>query len=113
MEVRQAQNLTVLIPVKKQKGQRYLEPQDQWLSTAVSRVRQPIEACVLGLKKKLASNAPVKCALITVSWYTSLVTRGGSVLLELFAGLALNSHFSSLRKILKCIYSDDTLLFRV
>ncbi len=38
--IRQAQNLTVLTPVKKQKGQRYLEPQDQWLSTAVSRVRQ-------------------------------------------------------------------------
>jgi hypothetical protein len=43
-EVREVQNLTVLTPVKKQKGQRYLEPQDQWLSTAVSRVRQPIEA---------------------------------------------------------------------
>jgi hypothetical protein len=38
------QNLTVLTPVKKQKGQKYLEPQDQWLSTAVSRVRQPIES---------------------------------------------------------------------
>ncbi|TRW92028.1 transposase [Candidatus Methylobacter oryzae] len=36
--------MTVLTPVKKQKGQAYLEPQDQWLSTAVSRVRQPIES---------------------------------------------------------------------
>uniref|UniRef100_UPI003D279804 hypothetical protein n=1 Tax=Nitrosomonas communis TaxID=44574 RepID=UPI003D279804 len=43
-EVRQAQNLTVLTPVKKQKVQHHLEPQDQWLSTAVSRIRQPIEA---------------------------------------------------------------------
>nr|WP_020157873.1 hypothetical protein [Methylobacter marinus] len=42
--VRQAQNLTDLTPVKKQKGQRYLEPQDQRLYTAVSRARQPIEA---------------------------------------------------------------------
>ncbi|MDO9140541.1 MAG: transposase [Methylobacter sp.] len=42
-DVRETQNLTVLTPVKKQKGQRYLEPQDQWLSTAVSRIRQPIE----------------------------------------------------------------------
>jgi hypothetical protein len=55
MAVRQAQNLTVFTPVKKQKGPHYLEPQDQWLSTAVSRVRQPIEACVPGLKKKQAS----------------------------------------------------------
>jgi hypothetical protein len=52
----------------------------------------PLKPCLLGLKKKLASNAPVKFALITVSWYTSLVTRSRSVLLDLFAGLALNSH---------------------
>ncbi|WP_430229732.1 hypothetical protein [Nitrosomonas communis] len=38
-EVRQAQNLTVLTPVKKTKRQHHLEPQDQWLSTAVSRIR--------------------------------------------------------------------------
>ena len=43
-EIRRTQNLTVLTPVKKQKGQDYLETKDQWLSTAVSRVRQPIEA---------------------------------------------------------------------
>ncbi|WP_090694881.1 hypothetical protein [Nitrosomonas sp. Nm34] len=43
-KVRQAQNLTVLTPVKKQTGQHHLESQDQWLSTAVARVRQPIEA---------------------------------------------------------------------
>ena len=41
--VQETQKLTVLTPVKKRKGQRYLEPQDQWLSTAVSRIRQPIE----------------------------------------------------------------------
>ncbi|MDD5462819.1 MAG: hypothetical protein PHG00_14515 [Methylococcales bacterium] len=38
--VSQAQHLTVRTPIKN-KGQRYLEPQDQWLSTAVSRARQP------------------------------------------------------------------------
>jgi hypothetical protein len=43
-EIHRTQNLTVLTPVKKQKGQDSLETQDQWLSTAVSRVRQPIEA---------------------------------------------------------------------
>ncbi|WP_036250451.1 hypothetical protein [Methylobacter sp. BBA5.1] len=32
----------ILTPVKKRKRQRYyLEPQNQWLSTTVSRVRQP------------------------------------------------------------------------
>jgi hypothetical protein len=60
--VRQARNLTVLTPVKKQKGQRYLEPQDQWLSTAVSRVRQPIEALFAWIEEKTALSAPVKCA---------------------------------------------------
>ncbi|OQK16777.1 hypothetical protein AU255_02400 [Methyloprofundus sedimenti] len=37
--VEQEQQLTVLAPVKKQKRQKYLEPLDQRLSTAVSRVR--------------------------------------------------------------------------
>jgi hypothetical protein len=58
MEVRHAQNLTVLTPVKKQKGQRYLEPQDQWLSTAVSRVRQPIEALFAWIEEKTG----IECA---------------------------------------------------
>ena len=43
-DVRENKVLTELTPVKKQKSQSYVEPQDQWLSTAVSRVRQPIEA---------------------------------------------------------------------
>ncbi|WP_217646432.1 hypothetical protein [Nitrosomonas sp. Nm34] len=51
-EVRQAQNLTVLISVKKQKGQPYLEPQDQWLSTAVAHVRQSIEALFAWIEEK-------------------------------------------------------------
>lgn len=34
----------VLTPVKKEKGQSYLDAADQWLSTAISRVRQPIES---------------------------------------------------------------------
>jgi hypothetical protein len=50
--VRQAQNLTVLTPVKKHKGQCYLEPQDQWCSTVVSRARQPIEALLAWIEEK-------------------------------------------------------------
>lgn len=39
-----ATSYTLFTPVKKQKGQAYLDTIDQWLSTAVSRVRQPIES---------------------------------------------------------------------
>ena len=38
------QALTLLTPVKKAKGQAHLDAADQWLSTAVCRVRQPIES---------------------------------------------------------------------
>ena len=38
------QDLTLWTPVKKARGQAYVDPFDQWLSTAVSRVRQPIES---------------------------------------------------------------------
>jgi hypothetical protein len=51
-DVSDTQNLTVLTPVKKQKGQKYLEPQDQWLSTAVSRIRQPIETLFSWIEEK-------------------------------------------------------------
>lgn len=34
----------LLTPVKKEKGQKYLGAAEQWLSTAVSQVRQPIES---------------------------------------------------------------------
>jgi len=36
--------ITLFTPVKKAKGQVFLEIADQWLSTAVSKVRQPIES---------------------------------------------------------------------
>tara|TARA_Y100000588_G_scaffold395275_1_gene522210 strand:+ start:7888 stop:8703 length:816 start_codon:yes stop_codon:yes gene_type:complete len=35
---------TLLTPIKKEKGQKYLDAADQWLSTAISRARQPIES---------------------------------------------------------------------
>lgn len=37
-------NVTLLTPVKKEKGQKFLDAADQWLSTAISQVRQPIES---------------------------------------------------------------------
>lgn len=46
------QHLTLWTPVKKAKGQAYLEPFDQWLSTAVSRVRQPIESLFNWIEEK-------------------------------------------------------------
>ena len=42
--IHQEQHVTLLTPVKKQKGQAVLDTADQWLSTAISRVRQPIES---------------------------------------------------------------------
>jgi hypothetical protein len=60
-EVRAIQNLTVFTQVKKQKGQKYLEPQDQWLSTSVYRVRHnPLKHYSGGLKRKQVLNVPEK-----------------------------------------------------
>ena len=42
--VHQEYHVTLLTPVKKEKGQTYLDAADQWLSTAISQVRQPIES---------------------------------------------------------------------
>jgi hypothetical protein len=42
--VHQEQNITLFTPVKKEKGQNFLDTADQWLSTAISQVRQPIES---------------------------------------------------------------------
>ncbi len=48
------QQLTVLTPVTKQKGQK----QEQWLSTAVSRIRQPIETLFGWIEEKTG----IECA---------------------------------------------------
>jgi hypothetical protein len=48
----QAQGLTLLTPVKKQKHQAFLDATDQWPSTAVSRVRQPIESLFNWIEQK-------------------------------------------------------------
>ncbi|MGX6641527.1 transposase [Legionella pneumophila] len=37
-------NLVLFTPVKKEKGQTFLDTADQWLSTAISKIRQPIES---------------------------------------------------------------------
>ena len=46
------QSLTVLTPVKKKKGQKYLDADEQWLSTAVSSIRQPIESLFAWIEEK-------------------------------------------------------------
>ncbi len=46
------QALAMLTPPKKAKGQAYLDAAEQWLSTAVSRVRQPIESLFNWLEEK-------------------------------------------------------------
>ena len=45
-------NITLHTPVKKEKGQTYLDAADQLLSTAISRIRQPIEALFSWLEEK-------------------------------------------------------------
>lgn len=46
------QDLALLTPIKKAKGQAYLDTADQWWSTAVSRVRQPIESLFNWIEEK-------------------------------------------------------------
>ena len=46
------QDLAILTPVKKAKGQAYLDTADQWWSTAISRVRQPIESLFNWIEEK-------------------------------------------------------------
>lgn len=53
-----AQQLTVLTPVQKQKGQQYLDADEQWLSRAVSQVRQPIETLFGWIEEKTG----IECA---------------------------------------------------
>lgn len=43
----------VFTPVKKASGQKKLEPIDQWISTAVSSIRQPIEALFAWFQRKM------------------------------------------------------------
>jgi hypothetical protein len=57
-EVQEQQNLIVLTPVKKKKGQKYLDADEKWLSTAVSRVRQPIETIFGWIEEKTG----IECA---------------------------------------------------
>ena len=42
--IHQEQKVLLLTPVKKEKGQEFLDTAEQWLSTAISQVRQPIES---------------------------------------------------------------------
>ena len=51
-EIRNKQGLIVLTPIKKQKGQEYLDAADKLFSTAVSRVRQPIESLFAWIEQK-------------------------------------------------------------
>lgn len=46
------QEIDLLTPVKKNKGQLYLDVSDQWLSRAVSQVRQPIESLFNWINEK-------------------------------------------------------------
>ena len=49
----QAHHVQVLTPVKKAPGQKVLAPIDQWISSAVSSIRQPIEALFAWYNEKV------------------------------------------------------------
>ena len=68
--VQQTQGLTVLTPVKKKPGQQTLEAHEQWLSTAVSRVRQPIESLFSWIEQQTG----IECAS-TVRSYNGLMVH--------------------------------------
>ena len=57
-QVEATQNLAVLTPVKKKRGQKHLEAADQHLSRAVSQVRQPIETLFGWIEEKTG----IECA---------------------------------------------------
>jgi hypothetical protein len=59
--IHQEQHVTLFTPVKKEKGQTHLEAADQWLSTAISQVRQPIE---MKWTRPIYQTASVFCAII-------------------------------------------------
>jgi len=50
--IHQEQHIILLTPVKKEKGQQVLEAAEQWLSTAISQVRQPIESLFNWINEK-------------------------------------------------------------
>lgn len=51
-ESQEKQNLKIWTPVKKEKGEKYLSTDKQWISTAISRVRQPIESLFNWIEEK-------------------------------------------------------------
>jgi hypothetical protein len=78
--IKALQGLTVLTPIKKEKGQAYLEPSDQWLSTAVSRIRQPIESLFGWLEEKTG----IECASKVRSYNGLMVHVFGRLAAALF-----------------------------
>ncbi|GLS91809.1 hypothetical protein GCM10007916_28790 [Psychromonas marina] len=63
------QGLKALTPIKKQKGQKELSPEDKAYSNAVSRTRQPIEALFAWLNKMTGiGDAFIKGVTHTYLW---------------------------------------------
>jgi hypothetical protein len=62
---------TLFTPVKKQKGQEFQDAADDWLSRAVSSVRQPIESLFNWIEQKTGIECAVKSVLQMVFWFMS------------------------------------------
>jgi len=70
----------VLTPVKKEKGQDYLDVADQWLSTAGSQVRQPIEALFSWIEEKTG----IECASKVRAYQRLMVHAFGRLAAAMF-----------------------------
>jgi len=79
-EAKEKYSVSVLTPVKKKKGQKYLDAADQWLSKAVSSVRQPIESIFNWLEEKTG----IECASKVRSYEGLLVHVFGRLAAALF-----------------------------
>jgi hypothetical protein len=49
---KEEKNLDIYTPIKKKSGELYIDTFDQWLSTAISKIRQPIESLFNWLEEK-------------------------------------------------------------
>jgi Transposase DDE domain len=79
-EVESSQQLIVMTPVKKGKGQAYLDATDKWFSRAVSSVRQPIETLFGWINEKTG----IQCASRVRSYNGLMVHVFGRLAAALF-----------------------------
>ena len=79
-QVMEDQNVVVLTPVRKQKGQKYLNADDKQRSAAISRIRQPIESLFSWIEQQTG----IECASKVRSYNGLLVHVFGKLVAALY-----------------------------